>query len=116
VSKTDHLALTEAEPGVFYVEGYAEPVFGIQMPGGRFLRTHKPDKCKGPTCVIHNPSDHHMREWPLNWRGDRGLMERICEHGVGHPDPDDIAFKVSLGLNSEDVHGCDGCCASPNKE
>lgn len=30
-------------------------------------------------------------------------MERICPHGVGHPDPDDT--------NPDTVHGCDGCCA-----
>lgn len=40
--------------------------------------------------------------WPQHWRGDRHLMERICPHGVGHPDPDDI--------NPDGVHGCDGCC------
>ena len=39
-----------------------------------------------------------------------GLIEDICEHGIGHPnkewleenDPDDT-MKFS-------VHGCDGCC------
>ena len=34
---------------------------------------------------------------------DRRIMERICPHGVGHPDPDDV-------LNQDRVHGCDGCC------
>jgi hypothetical protein len=31
-------------------------------------------------------------------------MERICDHGVGHPDPDEFMADVW-------VHGCDGCCA-----
>lgn len=66
-------------------------------------------------CVIHRPSDHHMRDWPLHWRDDRKLMERLCAHGIGHPDPDDIAFKRrALGdrrADAEAVHGCDGCCA-----
>lgn len=56
-------------------------------------------------CPIHHPSDHHMRDWPTNWRGDRHMMERICPHSVGHPDPDDLA--------ADDVHGCDGCCTDP---
>lgn len=42
-----------------------------------------------------------MLEWPLNWRGDRGLIERRCPHGIGHPDPDTVG---------DTVHGCDGCC------
>jgi hypothetical protein len=33
-------------------------------------------------------------------------MERVCPHGVGHPDPDDI----NVILGPEKVHGCDGCC------
>lgn len=50
-----------------------------------------------------------MNLWPQNWRSDRGIMERICEHGVGHPDPDD----PKAGNKYEAVHGCDGCCARP---
>lgn len=55
-----------------------------------------------------------MRDFKTHWRDDRKLMERICPHGVGHPDPDDIAFKRRvLGdkfANLEAIHGCDGCC------
>jgi hypothetical protein len=70
-----------------------------------------------PTCVLHAPTDHHMRSWLLNWRQDRHIFERICEHGVGHPDPDQFAF-WEYTHGEEDagfmgVHGCDGCCASP---
>lgn len=63
---------------------------------------HSPSACEGRGCPIHHPSQHHMRDWPQNWRNDRRMMERICEHGVGHPDPDD--------LNANRAHGCDGCC------
>jgi hypothetical protein len=35
-------------------------------------------------------------------------MERICSHGVGHPDPDEI--------NTDKTHGCDGCCTPPESE
>lgn len=80
----------------------------VTLVGGQLLHnTHQPGTCMGEYCCIHNPSDHHMREWKMNWRGDRRLMERICEHGVGHPDPDDIS--------TDTVHGCDGCCAPENK-
>lgn len=93
----------------------AEPILGAQMHGPVALRTHSPDKCAGQACCVHNPSDHHMVAWRQNWRGDRGLMERMCPHGIGHPDPDDIDFKRRTRGETfayyEGVHGCDGCCA-----
>ena len=67
--------------------------------------THPAKLCEGQPCTIHNMSDHSMRSFPQHYRGDRGFMERICPHGIGHPDPDDILDKF------EAVHGCDGCCA-----
>jgi DNA-directed RNA polymerase subunit RPC12/RpoP len=87
----------------------AEPVFGIQV-GPAVLKTHPESKCAGRACVIHNPSDHKMRDFPLNWRSDTYLMERTCPHGVGHPDPDDLAYHLSNGEDWKAVHGCDGCC------
>jgi len=69
---------------------------------------HKKTACKGPSCPIHKRSNHHMRSWPQFWRDDIYLMERICKHGIGHPDPDDPSFASEGG-----VHGCDGCCQPP---
>jgi hypothetical protein len=77
----------------------------------RHLITHTADQCAGNHCCIHNPSDHHMQDWPLHWRDDTGIMERICPHGVGHPDPDDTAHNLRIGRDGTDVHGCDGCCS-----
>lgn len=81
---------------------------------GQKLTVHSKNNCKGEDCVIHNPSYHHMNGWPTNWRDDIGLMERVCSHGVGHPDPDDIAFTMLLGgplaRLDKSIHGCDGCC------
>lgn len=72
---------------------------------------HTPDKCAGRPCCIHNPSNHHMRTWQMNYRTDKGTMERIClEHGVGHPDPDDAAYWESVGKPEMNIHGCCGCC------
>jgi hypothetical protein len=44
-----------------------------------------------------------MADWPQHYRDDIGITERICPHGIGHPDPDDIYAQGH-------VHGCDGCC------
>ena len=66
---------------------------------------HDAARCAGRPCVMHNPSDHHMRSWPLHWRDDRVFFERICPHGVGHPDPDCVSYDPNVSL-----HGCDGCC------
>jgi hypothetical protein len=56
-----------------------------------------------------------MRSFELNWRGDRKMFERICPHGIGHPDPDHMAwYRRTYGTESayyEGIHGCDGCCA-----
>lgn len=87
--------------------------FGEQQQG--VLQTHGADRCSGQYCCLHNPSDHPLNTARLNWRDDRGLMERICQHGVGHPDPDSLAhLQRTLGHRyaryAFDVHGCDGCC------
>ena len=87
--------------------------------GQRLIGVHDESECEGRGCVIHHPSDHHMKDWPTHWRGGglfdvSCLMERICEHGVGHPDPDDAAFRASRG-DSDTTHGCDGCCNPENK-
>jgi len=78
---------------------------------------HDPSICEGENCCIHNPSDHHMRGFKQNYRLDRGLMERICPHGVGHPDPDHLDFVERVrgkeAARVEAVHGCDGCCKPP---
>ncbi len=71
------------------------------------LVVHGPARCEGQWCTIHNPSGHHMNEWPQLWRADRKLMERTCPHDIGHPDPDDTSLR---SVAAQDVHGCDGCC------
>ncbi len=76
---------------------------------GQKLNVHDYVDCKGESCTIHNPSNHPLNQAPTHWRFDRGIMERICEHGVGHPDPDDIRVRTD---EWEGVHGCDGCCSN----
>jgi hypothetical protein len=75
------------------------------------LYIHSKEKCAGRFCTFHNSSEHHMRDWPMNVRLDKSaLVERVCPCGVGHPDPDSVAF---LGRTDKyiGVHGCDGCCS-----
>jgi hypothetical protein len=85
------------------------------LADGRVLCHHPATVCSGEHCVLHNPSDHPMKSWPKVWRGDLGLMERLCSHGVGHPDPDALAHlaRVGVGVDQPGVHGCDGCCRPP---
>lgn len=77
---------------------------------------HKKDMCAGTFCCFHNPSDHKMVDWPMNLRTDEwaaSLIERLCPHGVGHPDPDSVAFMEKAfpeGGGTWGVHGCDRCC------
>ena len=80
-----------------------------------FLRTHGPDQCSGEHCCIHNPSNHPLRDAPMHWRSDKHVMERICEHGIGHADPDDVAHRKRTGVKHAGVHGCDGCCWKETK-
>ena len=77
------------------------------LVGGQILiGVHEPEVCRNEFCCIHNMSDHHMRDWEQNWRPDKRMMERICRHGLGHPDPDDPKSKDK----SLSIHACDGCC------
>ena len=69
------------------------------------LFSHSEIICAGTFCTVHNRSNHHMRAWKQHWRSDIGIMERLCEHGVGHPDPDEMF--------TDGIHGCDGCCYDP---
>jgi len=71
---------------------------------------HSKETCWGPHCVIHNPTEHHMRTWTLYWREDRRIFERFCPHGIGHNDPDQTYMNGDSG-----IHGCDGCCRKVEK-
>lgn len=79
------------------------------------FKLHDQEACAGEFCTIHNPSDHPLKDAPAQLRGDRApLMERVCPHGIGHPDPDSLAFIERVWPNRtafyEGIHGCDGCC------
>lgn len=48
---------------------------------------------------------------------ETGLVEGVCEHGVGHPIPESAAYKDLQHGHAKGtwgVHGCDGCCGLPD--
>lgn len=86
-------------------------------------KVHKESVCAGSFCAIHNPSDHPLkdaklvlREWSPFSSKPHGFAERFCEHGIGHSDPDSVAFMAQRGDHGHGVHGCDGCCNGTYKE
>lgn len=99
------------------------PQIFIDGAGKRLVVHEYGEECE-ISCCIHNPSDHPLKDAPLVWRQAWTMydmkpshMERICEHGVGHPDPDQDTYLRSIGLTELAdqlvVHGCDGCCQGP---
>lgn len=87
----------------------------ISVENDVLMRVHPPSACEGRHCWVHDPSPTYMATWPIRWREDRGTAERMCPHRIGHPDPDDVAYHLSLGRDVF-VHGCDGCCSSSNSD
>ncbi|MGY1609820.1 hypothetical protein [Geodermatophilus sp. SYSU D00700] len=84
-------------------------------PGMSLTRPHDPALCEGRGCSLHHPSAHHMRTWPRVWREFYGFSDRVCDHGVGHPDPDDVVHLQSVG-GATTAHPCDGCCTAPLRD
>ena len=82
----------------------------LRKTWGTWVRCHDPAECKGRLCDIHNRrGDGPQSEWPLNWRQDRGILEVLCPHGVGHPTPAQVESDPDTA-----THGCDGCCTEEN--
>lgn len=82
--------------------------------GLTLYRVHSAQVCEGRHCIIHNPMRTHMDDWPLHWRDDRGIFERIDPLGCGHPDPSQFDFWSEIGHDWEQVHGCTGLCDEDN--
>jgi hypothetical protein len=89
----------------------------IVLHDGTTLQTHGPARCLGPHCCIHNPSDHPLKDAPLQWVADMRMMFRVCRHDSIHPDPDALEFRHTMTLLGraswyDGWHPCcdDGCC------
>lgn len=101
------------------------PVFryndAIFLPDGTLLVTHPEHACRGTHCCVHNPSDHPLRDAPLVWLPRLRSLDRICTHGIRHPDRDDFAYKASQRLSPLllallSAHDCDDCCRWPTRD
>lgn len=89
-----------------YITGTGQPISGVHKAN---------ENCEKYGCVMHNPTDHNMITFPLNWNQDKRIMERVCPHGVAHPDPDAIAYRERIFekayVDAAKSHAnCDGCC------
>lgn len=51
--------------------------------------------------------------WVDTIRRATGLVEHICEHGIGHPAYGSVDWLEKHGHKDMGVHGCDGCCQTP---
>lgn len=100
-----------SDDGALWVGPTYEGIFGAYI-GIAEVRVHGPKVCaeREVPCLLHHPSEHAMRSWELRWRDDKRAFERMCPHGIGHPDPDAIAWARLRGVTGMGVHGCDGCC------
>ena len=45
-----------------------------------------------------------------------GLVEDVCVHGVGHPNPQSLEVLEAQGLKGFGIHGCDGCCHNEERK
>lgn len=73
-------------------------------------QVHSYSVCRGRECIIHRPDRRDSDLWPLLWREDRGIFERICPHGVGHPDRAQRDYWLRTEQEHNFIHGCDFCC------
>lgn len=86
--------VTQGEPEVHLLES------------GQSLQTHNSGQCFGQWCAIHRPMPGPWESWPRQWRDDRGILERVCPCGTGHPVAEMYEWAIANGKGFELVHGC----------
>lgn len=84
----------------------------VRVSNGVITSVHSARLCADRVygCWMHDPRGHALDQAPVHWRDDRGIAERICDHGIGHPDPQDAAYNFHELGRDITGHGCDGCC------
>jgi hypothetical protein len=75
---------------------------------GQVIWTHGLGSCLGQWCCIHRPMPGPWSGWPRYWRDERGIMERICPCGVGHPVAEMYEYTVLQGDMYKLTHTCCG--------
>lgn len=78
---------------------------GVEEP--ELIRVHSPVRCR-PPCPVHWPSEHPLAAAAMHWDAEQGIIQRICDHELLHPDPDDQQVRLHEELRD---HRCDGCCS-----
>lgn len=90
------------------------------LESGQILKHHTKYMCTGE-CCLHGTSPYDFCKKPRLWRSDRGIIEHLCPHGIGHPCAAGLAHANAMaalgrGYGGDDVHGCDGCCTGEGPE
>jgi len=73
-------------------------------------------KFEDSTTDVHRGDDVDQSKYPRpDWAVRQtvrasGLVENVCEHGIGHPHPASVKEFEDRGIMSMGEHGCDGCC------
>jgi hypothetical protein len=63
------------------------------------------------SCHARMITKYKKPTWAVNQiiRDDwGGIVEDICEHGIGHPNKE---WLKKHGKECDNIHGCDGCCS-----
>jgi len=53
------------------------------------------------------------KPWVSTIRRESGLVELVCKCGIGHPAYGSVHWLGLHGKEAMDVHGCCGCCKTP---
>jgi hypothetical protein len=97
-------------PGVPEDDIWGPPQEETLLESGQKLKHHVKAYCSG-NCCLHGTSTYVSCKAPRQWRSDRGIIEHVCPHGVGHPCRAGLEYATIVGKHHDDgVHGCDGCC------
>lgn len=85
------------------------------LESGQKLTHHGKEACSG-NCCLHGSSNHGSCRMPRQWRYDKGIIEHVCPHGVGHPCYAGVDYAMMMGQYVDAVHGCDGCCVEVDND
>lgn len=125
----DELGITGATRELLRESIRAEMSVGLNRYLAAGGRVHTKEQCKATRkmgapkgCVLHRPTLHKLTGRPQVLRSST-LIEDICEHGVGHPNPDSVAYldwrdtgSTTSRMSTWGTHGCDGCCGPLGEE
>lgn len=85
----------------------------VTISSGQILyNVHPETECFGQACAIHHPSDHPLNTAEMEYR--KRKLYRICDHGVAHPDVDDLSWRQRTRRRVQAVHECcrSFCCGA----